>query len=88
MPDEETLVAALRLAERERDVLDRSHKDLAHRLADAGREIERLRAAFIGRLAAENECYAWRNSRPKPCDAVKCGCLLEMQSYVDEQIRD
>lgn len=34
------------LLENELEVLDRSHKDLAHRLADSGREIERLRAAL------------------------------------------
>lgn len=52
----------------ERDALDKSHADLARRLADAGRENERLRAAIykagvslsqdMSKMAVENDLRA------------------------------
>ena len=44
--------AEIVLLRSERDALDKSHADLAHRLADAGREIASLRAALDSHLQA------------------------------------
>jgi hypothetical protein len=43
-------------------------------------EIKRLRTAFLYQIQVENEC----NHKPdgKPC-RHKCGCALEMQTYID-----
>lgn len=41
-----------------------------------------LRAAFLVVLKAENKCWSFENG--KPCDTAHCGCLLEMQCYIDD----
>ena len=46
-------------------------------------EIELIRAAWLRYLQFENECYAGVTG--KPCHSHKCGCALEMQSYIDKE---
>jgi hypothetical protein len=55
------------------------YKQAAEVLRD---EVKRLRAAFLNHLKSENDCWSFRENRP--CEAGKCGCVLEMQSYIDE----
>jgi len=45
--------------------------------------IAALKGAFLAHLMRENECYCFQNG--VPCDAKKCGCLMELQAAVDEQ---
>ena len=58
----------------------------AWKLIAEKREAEnaKLRAAWIRQIAKENECYAWVHDLDKPCDPVKCGCNLELESYLAE----
>jgi hypothetical protein len=45
--------------------------------------IAALRGAFLVHLMRENECYCFQNG--VPCDAKKCGCLIEMEAAISEQ---
>lgn len=46
-------------------------------------DLEIIRAAFLRLLQTENKCYAGITG--KVCHSHKCGCALELQSYIDAE---
>jgi len=44
-------------------------------------EIALLRKAFLRFVQQDNSCHAYDTGNP--CHSHKCGCALEMQSYID-----
>jgi len=80
------------IAEKDAEIarLDSAFDDCAENANASQAEVERqekviaaLRGAFLAHLMRENECYCFQNG--VPCDAKKCGCLMELQAAVDEQ---
>lgn len=61
-----------------------SHYDPVPLCQEAATEIERLRAAFLVCLQAENEC-AKKGRICGPSDM--CGCALEMEDYIDAVVQ-
>jgi hypothetical protein len=61
-------------------------KQLNAKLADDYRamhaENERLRAAFLNYVREDNKCNQYSHFNNQ-CTSANCGCLLEMQSYID-----
>jgi hypothetical protein len=74
-----------RLRDQGKDAFARHYSLGVFKLCDeAATEIERLRAAFLACLQAENEC-ATRGRICEPADT--CGCVLEMEDYIDAALR-
>lgn len=73
-----------RLRER-RGVLDNRWPGPTALDLEAASEIERLRAAYLSHLQMENACQR----TGKPCrDAEKCGCHLELQEILTQQLKE
>lgn len=55
-------------------------QETAALLEDAADEIERLRAAWLRVIQAENTCGV----TGRPCDARRCGCAAEQEMLIRE----
>lgn len=67
------------------DELEEAAKELdalAARLPDTE---SRVKDAFMHHIQRENACTAAVTG--KPCRSERCGCAIELQAYIDEQLR-